>query len=211
MDSNLRYFQYYQEVADRYCLNLDELKNIDSMDSLIDGYCVLSNDKEYAYAYKNKSLIVEGELDEVYDFVMLRLFLDKYRTGNFTLPEVERNTYWTTEKMALSMSIMLKPLNSYNDLLSRFDDAENELASVVKDVETFNGYESQDDGGTSINGTIPNIEFDEYRVIKPVTDGVWDIFHIAERSNGRKVLDLRIYGEQYLYEYILNNHIGAVS
>lgn len=213
MDSNLEEEPWYKDIADRYRFNIDDLKSIDSLDEPTMGYCVLCGENEYAHAYKDKVLIAEGGDFYIYRFIMLRLFLDKYRRGKYELPKLDETRLVGQSKEAAiqwnhtAMEIMLRPLNTYGDLLARFDETKKELALDPKKVETFNDYESQ---GKTLNGTYPSWERDDYRVYKPVDEGVWDVSYAVERGNGRLKFMLRIYGAKNLYEYILNNHLSAV-
>lgn len=216
MDPNAQYYFGMQRIANCFQLDLDELKNIDSLDELKPGYCVLCDEHEYAHAYKDKVLIAEGNLHGVDRFIMLRLFLDKYGTGKYELPKITETRYvgeseeGSIQSNHTAMEIMLKPLNCYEDLLARFDDAKSAkgLEQNIRNHEAFNGYESQE---KTLNGAHTDWERDSYRVYKPVEENVWDVFYAVERGNGRLKFMLRIYGEQHLYEYILNNHLSAVS
>lgn len=217
MDPNAQYYFGMQRIANCFKLDLDELKNIDSLDELKPGYCVLCDEHEYAHAYKDKVLIAEGNLHGVDRFIMLRLFLDKYGTGKYELPELTKiRLVGQSEEEAIqwnrrAMEIMLRPLNIYEDLLARIDEAERELRWGIKNIESFNGVESEEDGCRALNGERPDYEDDSYNVIRPVSDGVWDVFYAVERGNGRLKFMLRIYGRNYLHEYILNNHLNAIG
>jgi len=211
---------WYKDIADRYQFELDDLKTIHTQEEATKGYCALceANESvypyEYAYAYRDGELIAEGRDSEIYRFLMLRIFLDKYGTGKYPLPEInEIRVVGQSEEEAITenrkiMEILLHPLDTYEDLLARFEEAEKSLAIVPGDLETFDGEKSQD---KTLNGTPPDWEDDHYRVYKPVGKDAWDVFFAVERGNGRLQFLLRIYGRRYLHEYILNNHLGAVG
>jgi len=218
MNPNEKYYEANLERANRYQLNLDELQNVVSVDELVNGYCVVpSEDKGfYVYAFEDKELIAEGKRLYIYRFLMLRLFLDKYRSEKYELPELAKTRLvGQSEEEAIqwnrrAMEIMLRPLNTYEDLLARIDEAEEELRWGIKNIESFNGVESEEDGCRALNGERPDYEDDSYRVIRPVSDEVWDVYYKKDRSNEREFM-LRIYGRGYLHEYILNNHLNAIG
>ena len=218
MNPKEKYYEASLERANRYHLNLDDLQNVESVDELVNGYCVVpnENDEISVRAYKDKKVIAESGRFNIYRFLMLRLFLDKYRTGKHELPVLTKTRLvGQSEEEAIqwnrrAMEILLRPLDTYADLLARIDEAEEELRWNIKNIETFNGYESEEDGCRALNGERPDYEDDAYRVIRPVSEGVWDVFSKKERSSER-VFMLRIYGRPYLHEYILNTHLWAVG
>jgi len=218
MNPNVEYYEANLKRAKRFQLNLDHLKTVDSMEELDEGYCILCDkENEYAHAYKDKVLIVEGDDMDIYRFIMLRLFLDKYGTGKYELPELDKPRWvkeQTKEEVIADnrafMKVMLKPLNSYEDLLARFDDvkAAKELGWDIRNYETFNGCESQK---KTLNGAPTDWERDDYRVYMLVSEDTWDAFSAVDRGNGRLQFLMRIYGALHLHEYILNNHLNAVG
>jgi len=218
MNPNEKYYEANLERANRYHLNLDALQNVDSVDELANGYCVVPSENEglYIYAFRDKELIAEGKRFNIYRFLILRLFIDKYSTGKYELPKITKRRFTKHNKEEAidwnrkAMEILLRPLDTYESLLARFKEADEELGWPVWDIETFDGHESQENGKKALNGKSPDYESDEYRVIRYVEEEVWDIFSKKERSNDLQFM-FRIYGRKYLHEYILNNHIGAVG
>ena len=205
---------WYKDIADLYWINLFNLKIIHVLEEVADGYCVLEcKEKEYASLYLNKKIIADGDDFYVYRFLILRLFIDKYSTGKYELPKLtELRVVGQSEEEAIKendkiMEIMLRPLDTYENLLDRLTEAENELDLPIFNLETFDGSRSQE---KSLSGGQSDWEDPHYRVYKPAGEDSWDVFYAVERGNGRLQFMFRIYGRKYLHEYILNNHIGAV-
>lgn len=214
MDPHANFYFGCRRASDKYLLDLDKIINISSLDELVEGYCILVNAKwKDAKAYKDKVLVTEGSEGEIYRFLMLRLFLDKYESGEHVLPELDEVQRVGQSKAEAiqwnrtAMEIMLQPLGSYEDLLASFDEVNDKLSFTPTRLETFDGYKSQK---KTLSGEIPDWEDFDYRVYKRVKDGVWTISSAVDRGNGRLELLMWIYGTQHLNEYILNNHIHAV-
>ena len=214
MDLHANFHFGCRRTSDKYLLGLDKIININSLDELVAGYCILVNEEwKGAKAYKDKVLVAEGSEGEIYRFIMLRLFLDKYQSGEHVLPRLkEVRLVGQSEEEAIqwnrtAMEVMLQPLDSYENLLASFEKVNDKLSLDPTKLETFDGYKSQK---KTLSGGHPDWEDFDYRVYKRVKDGVWTISSAVDRGNGRLELLMWIYGAQHLHEYILNNHIHAV-
>ena len=232
MTGDGRVIVWAKEVADRFGLDIDKIHHIDSLADLGEGYSLLicahkhDGSKEYAhlsvlkdtaYSYLNRRSLAEGRRLDVYDFLILRLFIDKYRNGAHELPVLGDKSRWaepqSTEAIIrenrVAMEIMLRPLETYDDLLQRFDEVKRapELGWDIRDYETFDGTQSRE---KTLNGGRPDREDTEFRVYRPVGDETWDIYTAVERDNERLRFEMRIHGRRYLHEYILNTHLRVI-
>jgi hypothetical protein len=172
------------------------------------------NNLSCAKGYIDEHLASEGE--GVRRFIYLLAFLKGFRKKQ-TIPNVTPREYdeRTTREIQDAIELIREPMLTYKDFMERITLADEKLAPMYKrlgcnykiiDQETFDGFESADGGKKTISGKRPNYDEQTYRIIENCGKGVWQLFSL---ERGTQRMEIRIYGESYLYDYLLNLHIDA--
>ncbi|WP_321778187.1 hypothetical protein [Sulfurimonas sp.] len=219
--------------------NLDQSEDIltDKLPSIIEKF-FYEIKKEYTKSGYNELYINEnGKLIHIAtkpkSFSILLLFLKKYRANPELLPKNLKHEYpfddTSSEDIYKAMQLMLKPMNSFEEFKQRLLLATKELAPKEKKEKGFRFGEKlifinkKEDCGSAINmygELIPilkeyNETYWEDAILFDKEKKIFEYYVKPERTNDTPSRDnwrlhIKFYEEKYLYEYLLNEEIGAV-
>ncbi len=221
------------DAFEKYKLDKSEFLLTKDFPKVIDKYVYDIETDEFDKIYINENgklkLIASGQ---PCSFSILQLFLKKYRKNPELLPKDMKWEYpsenSSSEEILKTMQLMLEPLNTYDEFIKAIKKANKVLVPYMKK----NGLEfdegdprSEDKYFAYYNYTfvdkkedIPkkqmNIygteEIEPYIVIYTTPQNTYEIYIGKERSNDFN-LDVTFYEEKYLYEYLFEFTIDAIS
>lgn len=200
-------------------------------------YILRPNEKNYyndsLYKNENGKLMLVADKED--SFYSILLFLKKYRAHPELLPKNLKHEYpfdnISSEYIYKAMQLMLKPMNSFEEFKERLLLATEVLMPLRKrsDIRKRLGEKivfvnKKEELGSAINiygEIIPILQEDnqtywEEGILFDKENKIFEWWVFPERTNDTPdkrnwYLVTKFYEEKYLYEYLLNNEIDAVS
>lgn len=225
-------------LSKKYNYDINDMEIVKELPKNFDKYLYIlrPNEKDYyndkLYVNKNGELIAVADKED--SFYSILLFLKKYRPHPELLPKNLKHEYpldyISSEDIYKAMQLMLKPMNSFEEFKERLLLATEELPSYLKKWnkkrygEELLFINKKEDCGSIINiyGEVSpwaqkhNNTWSEDAILFDKENKIFEYWVFPERTNDTPDkrnwrLDIKFYEEQYLYAYLLNEEIMAVT
>ncbi|MBU5615815.1 hypothetical protein KPY62_01595 [Psychrobacter sp. TAE2020] len=172
---------------------------------IYNGISILKNNEVYIYKVVNsKDQIISTDTP---DFYRVQVFLDQYRNTAKPLPTINPSThplrnhwYESSEKLKKAMSIMLMPLDSY----------ENFIVNVRLAEETFDRtiiYPEMELGSIATWSLGDTKASDNCITVNSVGNDEWQLLY-WERGSSKVILT--VFAEKHVYEFFMNEYLNVV-
>ncbi|WP_324172602.1 hypothetical protein [Sulfurimonas sp.] len=224
-------------LSKKYNCDINDIDIVKKLPNEPDKYLYILRPIEGKYdddkLYKNELGGLKKVAYKAIGFSSLLLFLKKYRANPELLPKNLKHEYpfddTSSEDIYKAMQLMLKPMNSFEEFKQRLLLSTKELAPKEKKEKGFRFGEKlvfinkKENCGNAINmygELIPilkeyNETYWEDAILFDKEKKIFEYYVKPERTNDTPSRDnwrlhIKFYEEKYLYEYLLNEEIGAV-
>ncbi len=213
----------------------NNVKRVEKIPNKLDMYIYLLIIDTNERGYKRAEIYINNkfqlELASLYsiDFIVLQLFLKKYRDEKQALPKEIIDKRRSNETMQKLMRFMLIPMNNFEEFKERLLLATKEVPAPWLEEDGYRYGDKlvfvskREEFGKFINiynEWIPcikerNEKYWERAILYDKENKIFELYYKEERTNDDAKrtnwsMEIKFYEEKYLYEYLLNREISAV-